>query len=125
MNEREAAREIVGQMSIDDRKYFSRQAWRESIDNMCQGDWEHLDPAGILEAIAELLEPPFFIIEAHGYTGLLTDCAVWGDISPDATYETGADAQEIADSLSDGLANVADPSRFADVEFRVVRGYKY
>jgi len=51
-----AAQEIYSQMSEDDRGAYVPADWAEGIDIMCQGDWEHLDPADIaleLEAILE------------------------------------------------------------------------
>lgn len=52
----EAAEDIYSQMSTDDRGSFIPDDWAEGIDMMCQGDWEHLDPAEILDELEEMLE---------------------------------------------------------------------
>jgi len=49
----DAARQIVEQMSDDDRRTYTRTGWSEGIGMMLSEDWSHLEVSDVLDAIAE------------------------------------------------------------------------
>jgi hypothetical protein len=51
---RDAATEIVSQMSSDDRAAFTPEAWRDGVSAMLDGDWAHLDLDEVLDAMVEI-----------------------------------------------------------------------
>lgn len=50
-----AARDIVDQMSNDDRATYHRDTWRPGISDMLTNDWESLDLDEVLDAVDELV----------------------------------------------------------------------
>ena len=50
-----AARQIIDQMSTDDRASYTREGWRDGIAAMMVDDWADLDVDAVLTAVETVL----------------------------------------------------------------------